>query len=185
MIDDFRLWGSSRCRQMGRHLSDGGWRTNIAAILSRTTPFSQRAKFSPLWLETSPRRRIRQGTTRIARDRCGKANARLRLACPPSVQSAVRGGDSGAGPQRVIKGSQPTQRHTLGLARGSAPSNPDRGELPPSPITPAAPFSRSRDGGIDGARGATQVAAGFRLAARNSAHCSINTRRRPNRSERA
>ena len=24
MIDDFRLWGSSRCRQMGRHLSDGG-----------------------------------------------------------------------------------------------------------------------------------------------------------------
>ena len=24
MIDDFRLRGSSRCRQMGRHLSDGG-----------------------------------------------------------------------------------------------------------------------------------------------------------------
>ena len=24
MIDDVRLWGSSRCRQMGRHLSDGG-----------------------------------------------------------------------------------------------------------------------------------------------------------------
>ena len=24
MIDDFRLWGSRRCRQMGRHLSDGG-----------------------------------------------------------------------------------------------------------------------------------------------------------------
>ena len=24
MIDSFRLWGSSRCRQMGRHLSDGG-----------------------------------------------------------------------------------------------------------------------------------------------------------------
>jgi len=36
-----------------------------------------------------------------------------------------RGGDSGAGPQRVVKGSQPTQCHTLGLARGSAPSNPD------------------------------------------------------------
>ena len=37
-----------------------------------------------------------------------------------------RGGDSGVGPQRVVKGSQPTQRHTLGLARGSAPSNPRR-----------------------------------------------------------
>ncbi len=24
MIDDFRLWGSRRCRQMGRHLLDGG-----------------------------------------------------------------------------------------------------------------------------------------------------------------
>ena len=24
MIDSFRLWGSRRCRQMGRHLSDGG-----------------------------------------------------------------------------------------------------------------------------------------------------------------
>ena len=24
MIDDFRLWGSRRWRQMGRHLSDGG-----------------------------------------------------------------------------------------------------------------------------------------------------------------
>ena len=23
-IDDFRLWGSSRCRQMGRHPSDEG-----------------------------------------------------------------------------------------------------------------------------------------------------------------
>ena len=47
-----------------------------------------------------------------------------------------RGGDSGAGPQRVIKGSQPTQRNTLGLARGSAPSNPDRGEFPPVPHHP-------------------------------------------------
>ena len=49
------------------------------------------------------------------------------------------GGDSGAGPQRVIKGSQPTQCHTLGLARGSAPSNPGRGELPPPPFTPPLP----------------------------------------------
>ena len=47
----------------------------------------------------------------------------------------LRGGDSGAGPQRVIKGSQPTQRNTLGLARGSAPSNPDPGEPSPGPLS--------------------------------------------------
>ena len=47
MIDDFRLWGSGRCRQMGRHLSDG-WQSIMAAILLRTTPVSQRAKPSRL-----------------------------------------------------------------------------------------------------------------------------------------
>ena len=26
MIDDFRLWGSRRCRRMGGHLTTGGWR---------------------------------------------------------------------------------------------------------------------------------------------------------------
>ncbi len=25
-IDDFRLWGSRRCRRMGGHLTKGGWR---------------------------------------------------------------------------------------------------------------------------------------------------------------
>ena len=63
------------------------------------------------------------------------------LACLPTtstplVRHARRGGDSGAGPQRVIKGSQPTQCQTLGLARGSAPSNPDRREFPPTPHHP-------------------------------------------------
>lgn len=48
-IDDFSSWGSSRCSQMGRHLSDGGVWSNTAAILLRTTPLSQRADSSPLW----------------------------------------------------------------------------------------------------------------------------------------
>ena len=46
MIDDFRLWGSSRCRQMGRPpFRRGGGRSNMAdMILLRTTPLSQRAE---------------------------------------------------------------------------------------------------------------------------------------------
>ena len=44
----------------------------------------------------------------------------------------LRGGDSGAGPQRVAPGSQPTQCMTLGLARGSGPFEPPAaGEFPP------------------------------------------------------
>ena len=73
MIDNFRLWGSSRCRQMGRHLSDGGWQSNMAAILLPATPLSQRAEPSPLWCGTFPARLIRRGTTRITRVGCGKA----------------------------------------------------------------------------------------------------------------
>ncbi len=40
-------------------------------------------------------------------------------------------------PQRVVPGSQPTQCSTLGLARGSAPSNPRPGGTPPCP--PSSP----------------------------------------------
>ena len=49
----------------------------------------------------------------------------------PGALPGRRGGDSGAGPQRVIKGSQPTQCMTLGLARDSTPSIPGRGDSPP------------------------------------------------------
>ena len=47
-----------------------------------------------------------------------------------------RGGDSGAGPQRVIKGSQPTQRNTLGAGEGLRPFEPRPGGTPPSPHHP-------------------------------------------------
>ena len=47
---------------------------------------------------------------------------------------AVRGGAAGPAPQRIVKGSQPTQCITLGLARGSAPSNPRPGRALPWPL---------------------------------------------------
>ena len=47
--------------------------------------------------------------------------------------SSCGAGTAGPVPQRVIKGSQPTQCMTLGLARGSAPSNPDCWGVSPWP----------------------------------------------------
>lgn len=73
MIDDFRLWGARRCRQMGRHLSDG-----VDGLTWRRSCYLQRLSLrgrspSSLWLRTYPKRRIRRGTTRISRVGCRKA----------------------------------------------------------------------------------------------------------------
>ncbi len=75
-----------------------------------------------------------------------------RGACGAPAGRARRG--SGAGAATRSKGdSQPTQCNTLGLGRGTAPSNPRPGKaLPWSLITPAAPFSLSHNGALDSAR---------------------------------
>ncbi len=73
MIDDFRLRGSRRCRRMGGHLSDGGWRTKVAHVLTTPTLLSQRAKSSPLWFRLCPETRIEGGLARILRILCSKA----------------------------------------------------------------------------------------------------------------
>ena len=52
------------------------------------------------------------------------------------VSSGAEAGTAGPVPQRVIKGSQPTQCHTLGLARGSGPFEPRPGGTPPCPPSP-------------------------------------------------
>ena len=83
MINDIRLWGSSRCRQMGVPLSDGGRTSKGDMILIRTTPLSQRAE--PLAVvvwdfpETPHQTRDKTDFPRPLR----KSEARLRLACPP------------------------------------------------------------------------------------------------------
>ena len=67
MIDDFRLWGSSRCRRMGETATT--WRCSRSRFMisTPTTPFSQRADPSPEWVETFTKRRIRRGKTWISR----------------------------------------------------------------------------------------------------------------------
>ena len=66
-----------------------------------------------------------------------KGESRLCLARPPPARrngAPCEAGTAGPAPQRVVKGSQPTQCHTLGLARGSAPSNPRPGRALPWPL---------------------------------------------------
>ena len=77
--------------------------------------------------------------------------APLSHGAPP--RRARRGGAAPAPDCAQCRGSQPTQCNTLGLARGSGPFEPrPGGALPWPPITPAAPFSLSHDGGLDAAR---------------------------------
>ena len=59
-------------------------------LLTPTTPFSQRAEHSPLWLETFTKRRIRRGTTRISRVRCDKAKRGSASRVPPSLGATAR-----------------------------------------------------------------------------------------------
>ena len=49
MIDDFRLWGSSRCRRIHAPLKKGGWLIRWRTLLTTPTLLSQRAEPSPLW----------------------------------------------------------------------------------------------------------------------------------------
>ena len=59
---------------------------------------------------------------------------------PGSVRRAAGPCEAGTArpvPQRVVKGSQPTQCNTLGLARGSGPFEPPTGEN--SPLAPPSP----------------------------------------------
>ena len=62
----------------------------METILLPTTPFSQRAKPSPLWFGTFPKRRIRRGTTRISRVGCEKAKRGCASRVPLSPGETAR-----------------------------------------------------------------------------------------------
>ena len=67
-IDDFRLWGSRRCRKTNSPPEKPRWRV----LSTTTTLFSQSAEPSPLWLRTFCERPIGRGITRIFRPQCDK-----------------------------------------------------------------------------------------------------------------
>jgi hypothetical protein len=95
MIDDIRLSGPLQWRRRGGPLSKEGGPLKWATFPAPTTPFSQRAEPSPLWLETSPKRRIRRGTTRMTRVRCERAQCVRRPPSPGASWRRTGGGGSG------------------------------------------------------------------------------------------
>jgi len=85
--------------------------------------------------------------------------------------SGCGAGAAGPAPQRVVPGSQPTQCHTLGLARGSRPFDPPtRGSFSLAPITPAAPLSH------DGCQWALKIAGFWAPKVAGSERCPARCR---------
>ena len=104
-------------------------------ILTPTTPFSQRAVPSPLWSRTSTKRRIRRGTTRISRFRCGKAERGCASRVPPVARR------NGAPNGRGEGGESDPYLLAASAARGRAKG--DRGRDTPCP--PCRGRSHHRD----------------------------------------
>ena len=59
-------------------------------LLTTTTPFSQRARPSPLWSGTFPKRRMGRGIIRISNVRCDKAKRGGASRVPPSPGATAR-----------------------------------------------------------------------------------------------
>lgn len=70
--DNFRLRGSWTWRRTSETATTKRCSPSRFIISTPTTLFSQWAEPLPLWRDTSPKRRIRRGTTRISRVRCEK-----------------------------------------------------------------------------------------------------------------
>ena len=160
-----------------------------------TTPtlHSQRAKSSPLWSRLCPGIRIGRGLARMSQIRCGNAPCGVAPGCPRLARRVAAPHRRG----RKWRERPPIFCRWCGTGQGEVvhakihhlPS-PFRGRSLHSD-----PWREGRHSGDEARVGTlttggarerpTQAAAGFRLAARNSAHCSIRTRRRSNRSERA
>ena len=111
---------------------------STTSLFSRTTLLSQRAEPSPLWWGTSPKHRIRRGTTRISLVGCGKAKRGCASRIPPSPDPTARR------TRRVlVEGATPLfwplVRHRRGVAgaRHSSPFPPPLFGVAPSTVIPA------------------------------------------------
>ena len=114
MIDDFRLWGSRRCRQMGVPLSDGGWLIQVVhAFDNHNAPLREgEALAVVVWDFPETRHWTRDNTDFPHPLRISEA--RLRLACPPLARRGGAPHERGAG-----GGSAPPFL-AAGAARGRA-----------------------------------------------------------------
>ena len=116
MIDDFRHWGSRRCRRKVSALQTWGRTPGPDMSSATTTPLSERAESSPLWSKASPKRSTGRGTTRISRVRYGKAKrgCASRVPLPRAAAARRTGGVLVVG---ATPGFSPLMRHERGQGR--------------------------------------------------------------------
>ena len=114
-----------------------------------TTLLSERARASPLWFGTFPKRRIRRGITRISRVPCEKAMRGFASRVPASHGASARraggGGSGGSDPPFLTAGAAPASVHRRTRWRTV---NTPLGGVAPSTVIPAGrppgALSRSR-----------------------------------------
>ena len=90
MIDDFGHSCLLKWRRRGGPSAKGGEPTWMAHFSGTHSAFLSEGGPSPLWSETFPKRRIRHGTTRICRVRCGRAKRGCASRVPPSHGATAR-----------------------------------------------------------------------------------------------
>ena len=90
MIDDFRLWGSRRCRRINAPLKKTWWRTQVAHAFDNHNASLSEGAPSPLWFGIFPKRGIGRGITSIFRVLCDKAKRGCASRFPPSPGAPAR-----------------------------------------------------------------------------------------------
>ena len=169
------------------------WRMRWRVPSTTPTLHSQRAKPSPLWSRLCLETRIGRGLARIATSYGVKPRGAPASRVHPLTRRVVAPHGRG----RKWRERPPIFCRWCGTGQGEVVHAKIHHH--PSPFRGRSlhsdPWREGRHSGDEARVGTlttggarerpTQAAAGFRLAARNSAHCSIRTRRRSNRSERA
>ena len=133
MIDDFRLWGSRRCRQSDAPPKNAGGASRWRVLSTTTTLLSQRAEPSPLWMKLCLESRMGRGITSIFRSLCDKAKRGCALRVPlPS------GGTARSTRGVLVEGATPPflllvhhRRGLTGAYSGAQLTLPSAGSLPP------------------------------------------------------
>ena len=194
MIDDFRLWGSSRCRRIGEYSTETGLLTwMVHTIDNHNASLRGRSPRRCGW------RLSRNAPSEAGQHRLPASDATKRSeAAPRAFPLARRGGAPCEGgtrsaAQRSVPGSQPTQCNTLGLARGFGPFEPPTGGN--SPCFPHHPrrsllplpgtWSLALTLACTGRSPVAGLGAGTRSLGPGNAPSRPSGHRRSNRSERA
>ena len=119
MIDDFRLWGSRRCRRRGVRLTNVGSDTWVGHDFNYHNASLSEGDPPPLWSRAYAKRRTGCGTARISPLCCGKAKRGCASRVPTSPGTAAwrTGGVLVVGATPIF---WPLMRHERGQGRTGA-----------------------------------------------------------------